>query len=983
MRRSSHPSIAMGPALVACALMVALPLGAPNAQTAARAAAQAAWVDSVTVSMSLRAKVSQMVMRWIPGSFIGDTAGSDFATARRMVVEDSLGGFIISIGTPADLARKTNALQRLARVPLLFTADLEFGPGHRLLPGGTTFPPPMGIAATGDPAASCWHGRITALEARAVGIHLTFAPTVDLNVLPDNPIVNTRAYGEDAATVVRYAVPFIQCAQDNGLLTTAKHFVGHGAARVDSHIGRPVLSLDRARLDSAEYRPFRAAQAAGVAGIMSAHIALPRMSGDSLPVSLNPRLLSHVLRDDWRFGGLVVTDALWMGGAVQSASEAPGRIAVRAVQAGNDVILDPRDHRAMIDSLVAAVRRGTLSEARIDSSVRRILMAKARVGLDTGRFVDLARVQAIVGTPAADSIATAVAQASIVLARDELALLPIARRRPGTAAGETILVVVYLDEGESPAPGVRPGVAFASELRRLLGKGAASVQVEVTTSRTPRERLRPILERAAGADLVVLAPYIRPLASKGSIGLPADLAMVYRDVLRRQPRTVVVSFGDPYLIRQIPSARTYVLAWNPWSPWSERAAARAITGRTPITGRLPVTISPSLPAGHGIAMNAMVFDPPPPRDDPRLTAALRDTVLRLLERAISDSAFPGAYAVVGTHDRILASVGAGRLDWSASPAPDEHTIWDLASLTKVVGMTTALMQLVEEGRVELDAPVERYLTEWTGSGKDRVTVRDLLTHSAGLPAWRPLYKEAPDAASALALVVATPLDTVPGARYVYSDLGAILLGQIVERVSGEPLDVHLRRRVFEPLGMTATGFRPDASLRSRIAPTEYDPWRQRHLRGEVHDENAFALGGVAGHAGLFSTAHDLARFAQMYLNGGALGPRRVFTPRTMAIFTTVQDRRLSHRGLGWETPTGTNSSGRGLSPTAFGHTGFTGTSLWIDPASDLFIILLTNRVNPTRENRRIGAVRIALADAVTAALQAEASAPPVAPPSSP
>ena len=354
---------------------------------------------------------------------------------------------------------------------------------------------------------------------------------------------------------------------------------------------------------------------------------------------------------------------------------------------------------------------------------------------------------------------------------------------------------------------------------------------------------------------------------------------------------------------------------------------------------------------------------------------------RVLDAAVRDSAFPGAYAVVGTRAGVVARYGAGKLDWAPSPAPTEHTLWDLASLTKVVGTTTAVMQLVDRGRLDLDAPVQHYLPEWTGPQKELVTVRHLLTHSAGLPAWRPLYREAPSADSALAAVLATPLDTVPGARMVYSDLGAILLGLVVERAAGERLDSLLARTLFTPLGMHDTGFRPSSLLVLRAAPTEIDPWRQRHLRGEVHDENAYFLGGVAGHAGLFGTAHDLTRFARMLLGGGALDGVRIVQPATLAEFTRVQDPRLSHRALGWETANGENSAGRRASARAFGHTGFTGTSLWIDPERDAFVLLLTNRVNPTRENRKIGAVRVALADAVLAALGAPErfpSAPAVA-----
>ncbi|HET7620889.1 MAG TPA: serine hydrolase [Gemmatimonadaceae bacterium] len=362
--------------------------------------------------------------------------------------------------------------------------------------------------------------------------------------------------------------------------------------------------------------------------------------------------------------------------------------------------------------------------------------------------------------------------------------------------------------------------------------------------------------------------------------------------------------------------------------------------------------------------------PAPVRPATPSPAAITDSVRAVLLRGLADSAYPGAYAVVGSSKEIYASMGVGHLDWATSPVPNENTMWDMASLSKVIGTTTAAMQLWEQGRLNLDAPVQKYIPEFTGRNKELVTVRNLLTHSSGLPAWRPLYKEARTPEEAIELVFTTPLDTLPNVRMVYSDLGIITLGKIIERISGESLDGYLSLHVFGPLGMKSTMYRPPAWVRQRIAPTERDPWRGRLVYGEVHDENSYALGGVAGHAGLFSTGHDLAIFAQMYLNEGVYDSVRIVHETTVKTFTQVQDSTLSNRALGWEVPSGTNSAGHLLSRHAFGHTGFTGTSIWMDPDRDLFVILLTNRVDPSRESRGIYAVRPALADAVAEAQDA-------------
>ncbi|MBC7844149.1 MAG: beta-lactamase family protein [Gemmatimonadaceae bacterium] len=354
--------------------------------------------------------------------------------------------------------------------------------------------------------------------------------------------------------------------------------------------------------------------------------------------------------------------------------------------------------------------------------------------------------------------------------------------------------------------------------------------------------------------------------------------------------------------------------------------------------------------------------------DSAVSSRLTDSTRAVLTRALEDGAFPGAIAVIGSSIGILASYGVGQLDVTDSSRPTTTTIYDLASLTKVIATTSLMLHLVDAGRVALDTPAVRYLPDWHGPRASEVTVRQLMTHSSGLAAWRAFYKEATDKADARAQLMLVGPDAPPGTRYLYSDMNFMLLGMIAERLTGMPLDSAFQVLVAQPLKLVDTRFRPDSSLRARIAPTEFDPWRQRQLRGEVHDENASRFGGVSGHAGLFSTATDLSRVARMWMNGGTLDGVRFASPAMVATFTRAQDTLVSKRALGWETPNGTNSAGRRFSSRAFGHTGFTGTSIWIDPSRDVFVILLTNRVNPTRENKKIGGVRIALADAIAGAL---------------
>jgi CubicO group peptidase (beta-lactamase class C family) len=364
-----------------------------------------------------------------------------------------------------------------------------------------------------------------------------------------------------------------------------------------------------------------------------------------------------------------------------------------------------------------------------------------------------------------------------------------------------------------------------------------------------------------------------------------------------------------------------------------------------------------------------------------LARELHDSLTRVLSAARADSAFPGAYAIVGDSRGILAEHGVGRLDWKASARrPTRSSIWDLASITKILATTTALAQLVERGLVELDAPVHRYLPDWIGDGREAVTIRHLLTHTSGLPAFKDYDKQTQRPDSLATLIYWTPLERPPGERMVYSDIGAYMMGAVVERVSGDSLHFYVRKHIASPLRLQETMFRPPRSVWDRVAPTEIDTLRGGLVRGFVHDERAYYLGGVAAHAGLFGSARDLARFATMMLRRGTLDGARILRPETVAQFTAYADSTFSDRALGWQklkhstlgdtTPSAAwSGTGRWMSSRAYGHTGFTGTSLAIDPDLDLYVILLSNRVNPTRANQKISGVRRRLADAIVGAVR--------------
>jgi beta-N-acetylhexosaminidase len=734
---------------------------------------------------------------------------------------------------------------------------------------------------------------------------------------------------------------------------------------------RTRISATRARVDSIELPPYRAAIDAGVAAVMSAHIAFPALTHDSMPATLSAKLLTGLLRETLGFRGLVVTDALDMGAIVEGWG--PVEAPVRAIEAGADLLLQipAGDVAAALDGIVAAVRNGRITESRIDQSVRRILAAKAGLRLNRERLVDPALVSRVVGAPAHRAIAMEAAEKSITLVRDRLGALPLRGR---------VLVVIYHEDVEPFA-----GRVFTATLGESLDD-VRSVGITATAGPADLDRVRA---GADSADIVVFAPFVRVGAFLGSIAVSDSAAALINGLAQEKP-VVLVSFGSPYLLSQMPKTGTYLLAWGQWDE-PQRAAARALTGRSRIGGRLPIPLPPAHRLGDGLIMEPVMLERPgadptersagagaatrgSPRDagmDPRLPATI-DSIVRT---ALADGAAPGAAVAVGRHGRLMHLAGYGRLDQAPdSPPVTDSTIYDLASLTKVIGTTTAIMILVDEKRLDLDTRVGEILPEWTGDRvKSGVTVRNLLLHDSGLPAFAPVWRERRGPEAFLNMIGETPLEYAPGSKTVYSDFGAILLGFIVERVSGEPLDTFLDERVFGPLGLHETGFNPlhwkDPAVAGRIAPTEQDTvFRMEHVRGRVHDENAFAMGGVAGHAGLFSSARDLAIVAQMLLDRGESQGHRIIAEATLRAFT----RRVSTastRALGWDTPGENSSAGDWFTNASFGHTGFTGTSIWVDPDRDVFLVLLTNRVDPTRENQRHVRLRRDLADAVQRAIR--------------
>jgi len=540
-------------------------------------------VTSLLATLTVRQQVGQLIIPWLSGNY---TALDDslFQTAARWVDSLAVGGLIVSVGSPFDIAAKLNALQRRSRLPLLVSADLEWGAGMRVV-GATAFPQIMAVGATGDPRDAYQIGAAAAVEGRAVGIQVNFAPDADVNNNPANPIINVRSFGEDPRTVSRLVAEYVRGLHEHGMLATLKHFPGHGDTQTDTHLGLPIITAGYARLDSLELVPFRAGIAAGADVVMSAHIAFPAVTGSDDPATLSPAVLTGVLRDSLRFGGLVVTDALTMGGIV--AKYGAGEATVRAFLAGSDLLLMPADPDSAVDAMTGAIAAGRITRQRLEASVRRVLEIKRRLGLFQHRTVTLDSIMQVVGSRRFQDAANDLAVRSLTLVRDIGGRLHALRAHPGRLA-----LIAYADEANGTVG------QFLTDLLRQGGDTVEYFRLWPMSGTLSYDSARAVIARAPAT---VFVANVRPIAWRGNIALPDSLAQLITATDGMRP-TVLVSLGSPYLLNQTPSVHCYLIAWSGVRA-AERAVALALLGKVPITGHLPIRIPPEYPIGFGLTIS--------------------------------------------------------------------------------------------------------------------------------------------------------------------------------------------------------------------------------------------------------------------------------------------------------------------------------------------------------------------------------------------
>jgi beta-N-acetylhexosaminidase len=555
---------------------------------------QAAWVEQTLRKMTLREKLGQMLMPYYLGVFT-PTESADFKDLVHQVEENHVGGFILGTARgPLGIERSqvyptavlTNELQRRAKVPLVIGADFESGTGMRL-DEGTSYPSAMAIGATGDPRLAYAVGKSIALEARAAGVQWVFAPDADVNNNPDNPIINVRSFGEDPASVASFVTQFIRGVEENGTLATAKHFPGHGNVSVDSHLALAVVSGDRNELNATELVPFRAAIGAGVSSIMPGHLSVPALEADpNLPATLSPKILTGLLREEMKFNGLIVTDAMDMGGV--TSLYPPGEAAVRSVEAGADVLLMPPVPDAAMAGLEQAVASGRISEKRIDASVRKILAAKAHLGLNQNRFVDVARISSNFALPAYEAEAQNIADRGVTLLRDTPKALPLDATKP------LRVLLVALSADPDPVPGETIEPAIRSRVDSLTVLRADTQYTNVTALKLPSPQ---------SYDIAIAALFVRVADRKGNVGFPDEQRAFVNQLIGAGKPVVIASFGSPYLIERFPNAPTWVAEFST-NDVSQRAVARALFGQTAIGGKIPVTVPGTVNRGDGLRVPA-------------------------------------------------------------------------------------------------------------------------------------------------------------------------------------------------------------------------------------------------------------------------------------------------------------------------------------------------------------------------------------------
>jgi beta-glucosidase-like glycosyl hydrolase/CubicO group peptidase (beta-lactamase class C family) len=924
-----------------------------------------AWIDSVMNSLSIDEKIAQLMM-------IRTYSNKDeryYSQAESLIKTYNIGGLCFFQGGPQRQATLTNRYQNAAKTPLLIALDAEWGLGMRL-DSSFTYPFQMTLGSLDDDTLIYQMGRQIAKQLKAIGTHINFAPVVDVNNNPLNPVINSRSFGSDRERVAEKGIAYMKGLQDGGIIATAKHFPGHGDTDSDSHYTLPVIHHPRERLDSIEFYPFGKLIENGLDATMVAHLFIPALdSNDNTPTTLSKKVVNDLLKEEMGFNGLVITDALDMKGVTQGYE--PGEIEKLAFMAGNDILLLPQDVGAAIAAIKKAVDDGIISEQEVTDRCRKVLAYKWRAGLNEIQPLSSDSISRILLDPRHDLLERNIYEEAITLLKNNNSLIPLRNL-------DTLKIAV-----------VSAGSPEITAFQEMLGNYTRVTPFNILGSSTP-EQQDLLLRKLEPFNLIILGIHGTNIYPTRQFGI-SDQTLKLAATLATSKKTILSLFASPYSLALMDSLDHFeaILLGHQDVPASNEIAAQIIMGSIHANGKLPVTATEAYPAGTGLytnPINRLKYTIPEEVKIKREDLFLIDTIV--LEN-IRDEAIPGCQVLVAVDGKVIYHKAFGYHTYTKGDFVKTSDLYDLASITKIAATTLSVMKLYDKGRIDIDQKLSNYLLFLAGTNKEHINIRELMAHQAQLKPWIPfylntiqngkpdkkLYSDHPDDQHTLKVADRLYLDrnyhfvlydTIVQSElrkrkeYKYSDLGFILLKQTIENLTNKPMDQYTDEQFYRPLGLQYTCFNPLKQHKpGNIVPTEQDDYfRNQLIHGYVHDPGAAMLGGVSGHAGLFSNANELAVIMQMLLQGGNYGGHQYFKESTVHQFTKQQfPLNENRRGIGFDKPEPEN---RDKGPTcssasldSFGHSGFTGTYAWADPRYNLVYIFLSNRVNPTAANVKL------------------------------
>jgi len=916
------------------------------------------WVRKQYNALSFNEKIAQLMIIRAHSNWDAKKVDS----LASLIKKYNVGGLCFFQGGPVREAIQTNLYQSIAKTPLLITMDAEWGVGMRL-DSVEMFPRQLSLGAMSSSHLIYEMGAAVAAQCKRLGIQVNYAPVADINNNPANPVINDRSFGQNKQTVSDYSIAYMKGMQDNGIMATAKHFPGHGDVTVDSHLDIPLITKTREQLDAMEMVPFKALIDAGIESIMVAHLSVPSIDNTpNLATSLSPKAVNGILKNELGFKGLSITDALDMKAITNYFPQ--GEANVQAIIAGNDMLCLPGDIEQTIQKIRTAIKEKRISRDDINKRVLKVLTAKYKHGLYNQQVIDTTNITT--------DLNKSVAAIKEKMASQSLTFLNSNSTQPTLNKNKKIVYVALNQSQENS----------------LTKQLAEQLQVKIIyVGANELGQLEQLKTSLNEYDQVIIGLHNYNKRPAKHFEIPAPILTFLQE--EHPSSWMHLIFGNPYAVADFNKIKNILFAYED-NFFTQNAALQWLQGKIQANGKLPVTVSDNLPMGASyknetapISINAETQLAYLGIDINKLSI-----IDSIVEDAIRKKAIPGCQVLVAKNNKIVFNKAYGKIAGEQSAPVTLETSYDLASVTKVSATTVSIMKLVEEGKVDINKTIGDYLPWVVGNEKAKITLKDLLLHQAGLFPFIKFYESLmkPDGSFIENLVVSvsdkdhhkmiTPtkylldswMDTIQykilkspittAGKYVYSDNDFIFLGQIVEQVSGMNLNEYTTQNFYSPLGMTSTGFLPlQKTSLDKIAATEVDDYyRHELLQGVVHDEGASVMGGIAGHAGLFSNATDLAKLYEMLLNKGEWEGKKYFEPATVAHFTAYNTEN-SRRGLGFDKPEKNNASLKdpypslSVSPSTFGHTGFTGTCVWADPEHDLLFIFLANRVYPTRNNK--------------------------------